>query len=119
MSKILLSLSTLSAAIAAEPFVPWKDLYASNETQSITSDAPTLGFFFRSMDIPTDVSYPLNEPSSWLDNVVHYRNVPGVFPEDMDYFFDGLATIVKFSFKDGQLNINSKGFESKAYEVLQ
>jgi hypothetical protein len=114
-----------SAADTSAASLPWygngdtvNQTNTLNQETSSSSDTPTLGFFFESLNIPTQVSYPINESSlNWLNDVVHYRNIPGVFPDGMDYFFDGLTTIVKFSFQDGLLNITSKGFESKAYEV--
>lgn len=75
----------------------------------------TLGFFFTSMDESTNVDLVLNPQSIWMNEVAVYRNIPGEFPEGMDYFFDGLATIAKFEFKDGKLMLKSKRYQSRAF----
>lgn len=76
----------------------------------------TLGFLFETMDASVRVSSPINEQSLWLENVVNYRNIPGVFPDGMDYFFDGLATLTKFEFKDGKFTMFTQNYHSRAFD---
>jgi beta,beta-carotene 9',10'-dioxygenase len=52
----------------------------------------------------------------WLDGYTHYRLAPGVFLKGMDYHFDGLATVLKFSFKNGQISFASKAYESDVFK---
>lgn len=89
---------------------------SSGQPPQDVGDIQTLGFLFASMDTSVAVSVPLNEQSKWLDNVANYRNIPGVFPEGMDYFFDGLATLAKFEFKNGNFSMFSRNYHSRAYD---
>ena len=52
----------------------------------------------------------------WLRNAEHFRLIPGIFPNDMHYHFDGLATVLKFSIdQDGNVTFFGKPFRSDAY----
>ena len=83
---------------------------------SANANIDTLGFLFNTMDASVKVSLPINEQSQWLQNVVNYRNIPGVFPEGMDYYFDGLATLSKFEFKDGLFTMMTQNYHSRAFD---
>lgn len=52
----------------------------------------------------------------WMDGMVHYRLLPGVFPKGMDFHFDGLATVMSFRFQGGELQISTVYYESDAEE---
>ena len=51
-----------------------------------------------------------------LDGVSHYRLVPGIFMDGIDYHFDGLATVFKFSFNATHVNWISRPYDSNAYK---
>lgn len=74
-----------------------------------------LGFFFTNMS-DINKSFSITPSLSWLEGVSVYRNVPATFPEEMDYFFDGLSAVIKLQFTNGQLQVVSKKFESAAQE---
>lgn len=79
-----------------------------------------VGYFLRSMDTNMSGSVkPVSVSStdlSFLKDVTHYRLLPGEFPSGMLYHFDGLATVMKFTFDDsGTLHYLARGFESPAY----
>jgi len=50
-----------------------------------------LPFFFRELKErePTTLSQRLPADLFWLAGYTHYRNIPGKFPEQLDYHFDG------------------------------
>lgn len=84
--------------------------------QQDATDIETLGFLFSTMDSSVELTVPLNEQSKWLDGFSNYRNIPGVFPEGMDYFFDGLATLSKFQFKDDNFSMFTQNYHSRAFD---
>lgn len=85
-------------------------------TQQDATDIETLGFLFSTMDSSVELTVPLNEQSKWLDGFSNYRNIPGVFPEGMDYYFDGLATLSKFQFKDDNFSMFTRNYHSRAFD---
>jgi len=74
-----------------------------------------VGYFLRSVASNLSASSSLQEPSRGLEGVTHYRLLPGVFPNGMDYHFDGLATVLKFSFANGRLEYSAKAYASDAF----
>ena len=76
-------------------------------------DAPILGNFLRSMS-ESAYELPLQPASAPLAGATHFRLVPGLFPRGMGYHFDGLATVMSFSFDAQHLSVNSKRYESEA-----
>ena len=80
--------------------------------------ADPLGHFFRSVDetqpFTESQSYQLKPELAWLNNVSHYRLIPGQFPDGMEYHFDGLASVMKVSFTEGAATVTAKHFVSKA-----
>jgi len=76
---------------------------SSIEPEPALSAAAPLGFFVRDL-VPNTTSETIDlapgAPAELLAGLRHYRLVPGVFPEGMGYHFDGLATVMKFSFSD-------------------
>lgn len=80
-------------------------------------DAQILGNFFRGMeDAQFKEFLTLNDQSAWMNNITHYRLIPGGFPSGVDYHFDGLATVLSFRFLEGKLSYNSKRFSSELTE---
>ena len=75
-----------------------------------------VGYFLR--DFETDgLTVALDaDVAAALDGVTHYRLLPAVFPEQMGYHFDGLATVLKMTVSNGELSIVSRAFASEAYE---
>ena len=59
---------------------------------------------------------PVKAETHWLDDVVHYRLVPGTFNEGINYHFDGLASVMAFKFNKGKLSYFTKHFKSPAQE---
>jgi hypothetical protein len=53
---------------------------------------------------------------SFLEGATHYRLVPGIFMNGIDYHFDGLATVFKFSFNATHVNWMSRPYDSNAYK---
>mmetsp|Transcript_42582 Transcript_42582/g.95599 ORF Transcript_42582/g.95599 Transcript_42582/m.95599 type:complete len:513 (+) Transcript_42582:74-1612(+) len=81
-----------------------------------TLEGTPLGFFLRPMNL-SNASASAEMPKSLverLEGVTHYRLVPGIFPSGMHFHFDGLATVVKFSFKGGRLEWTARAYESEA-----
>jgi carotenoid cleavage dioxygenase-like enzyme len=62
----------------------------------------------------TRFTTPLQPGSAPLAGVTHYRLVPGLFPQGMAYHFDGLATVMSFTFDAQRLTIAAKRFASDA-----
>lgn len=75
-----------------------------------------LGYFLRAVDFSNSSSSAgLPEKlAADLEGVTHYRLVPGIFPDGMHFHFDGLATVVKFSFSKGRLTWTARPYESGA-----
>mmetsp|Transcript_24814 Transcript_24814/g.69512 ORF Transcript_24814/g.69512 Transcript_24814/m.69512 type:complete len:535 (-) Transcript_24814:1634-3238(-) len=82
---------------------PWSDSVA---------EAPLLSFFLRDMEPLAKQSVPLHNATSWISDVRHYRLLPYRFPEGMEYHFDGLASVLSFTFSNGELTYFSKAFDS-------
>jgi carotenoid cleavage dioxygenase-like enzyme len=85
---------------------------------------PRVGFFLRSfpqLSLRNDSLQILNPSSKleWLNGIQLYRLLPGTFPRDMPYHFDGLSSILLFTFQtfqvEGVLSLNVSYF-SKSYE---
>jgi hypothetical protein len=53
---------------------------------------------------------------SFLEGATHYRLVPGIFMNGIDYHFDGLATVFKFSFNATHVTWTSRPYDSNAYK---
>eukprot|EP00128_Syssomonas_multiformis_P011738 Colp12_sorted_trinity150504_noHs@32673 len=74
-----------------------------------------VGYFLRGIK---DSSYAIQninaDIAAELEGLSHYRLIPGLFPDGMNYHFDGLATVLKFTFNNGQIQVSSKYFESEA-----
>ena len=66
-----------------------------------------LGNFIRSMN-ESSYTRPLQPNSAPLAGATHYRLVPGLFPQGMEYHFDGLATVMSFRFDAQQLTVSAK-----------
>lgn len=74
------------------------------------------GYLLRNMDsIGSSQAFASNKNSKWLEGTSHYRLVPGLWLKGMNYHFDGLATVIKFEFKDGKLLVNSRAFRSEVF----
>jgi hypothetical protein len=52
---------------------------------------------------------------SFLEGATHYRLVPGIFMNGIDYHFDGLATVFKFTFNATHVTWMSRPYDSNAY----
>ena len=52
--------------------------------------------------------------SDFLAGSTHYRLVPGIFMDGIDYHFDGLATVFKFSFNSTHVSWMSRPYDSSA-----
>jgi len=87
----------------------------------LCSSAQPLGHFFSSTadrNIST-LDGKLPDELKWLssNNVSHFRLIPGTFPEGMKYHFDGLASVMKFSFQDdGSITYIVKSYKSDAHD---
>lgn len=79
---------------------------------TLTTTRP-LGHFLRSMNESRYV-VPLQPSSAPLVGATHYRLIPGLFPEGMGYHFDGLATVMSFSFDAQHLTVTARRYESDA-----
>lgn len=86
---------------------------AQARRRSDGDSSPRVGFFLRSLNL-TDGAVGLNATSKWLEGTTHYRILPGRFPDGMEYHFDGLATVLKLEFANGQLAYSARQFQSKA-----
>ena len=82
-----------------------------------------LGHMLRNSSLSKgSVESSLRQAPQWLAGLVHYRLLPGGFPDGMHYHFDGLATPVRFSFdasSDGSgpsLSWHAKPYESDAFK---
>lgn len=56
--------------------------------------------------------------SDFLAGSTHYRLVPGIFMNGIDYHFDGLATVFKFSFNSTHVSWMSRPYDSNAYKAF-
>eukprot|EP00667_Euglena_gracilis_P006298 EG_transcript_6348 len=74
-----------------------------------------LGHLLRSMPAGPGAPVPVPPALRWLDGTEVFRVVPGHFPRGMDYHFDGLAMVLRFTFKDGQLHYTARHFDSPLY----
>lgn len=81
------------------------------EVRASNDNSLPIGNFLRSTN-ETAKTVPLNLQSFWMDGITHYRLLPGVFPAGMHYQFDGLATVMKFSFTKNELTYTNVRFES-------
>lgn len=87
----------------------------------ICSSVQPLGHFFSSTadrNIST-LDGKLPDELKWLslNNVSHFRLIPGTFPEKMKYHFDGFASVMKFSFHDdGSITYIVKSYKSDAHD---
>merc|ERR1719329_1136048 len=83
--------------------------------------AAPLPYFLRSYNATGDVHTLATSDGSpglpaWLAGLDHYRLLPGIFPKGMEFHFDGLATVMKFSFDAdaSQVHYFAKPYASKA-----
>merc|ERR1711871_727339 len=101
------------------------------EVQAIEGSAGShVGYFLRSMQ--TNASGTITAASSsdnaaadlsWLEGFAHYRLLPGHFPNGMKYHFDGLATVLRMEFSNGEdgatapsVSYFARPFESTAFD---
>ena len=78
---------------------------------------PPVGYFLRSFNA-TALSVQLDdEVAAALEGLTHYRLLPGIFHEGMQYHFDGLATVLKMSVDGRRLRMKSRPFESDAFKT--
>lgn len=82
-----------------------------------------LPVFFRGVDtskgfLAGSNGVNVNPQSEWLNekNVTHYRLIPGKFPKGMGYHFDGLATVMAFTFNNGVMSVTAKPFDTPAQD---
>jgi len=80
---------------------------------NVANAAGPLGVFFRNVT-NLKTSIPLHAQSKWMSGMVHYRLLPGGFPEGMNYHFDGLSAIMSFNFTDDSIEVTTKFYESVA-----
>ena len=77
---------------------------------------PLVGYFLRSQVALAHGSAAVRLPS-WLAGHTVYRSVPTSFPGGMQYHYDGLASVLKFSFdNNGTLSWAQVPYESGAYK---
>uniref|UniRef100_A0A0G4IB33 Uncharacterized protein n=1 Tax=Chromera velia CCMP2878 TaxID=1169474 RepID=A0A0G4IB33_9ALVE len=94
------------------------DLHSFNETLAAELDDSAVGrlsHFLTSIEPVDSLEMDMKEGSKGLEGVKNFRLLPGVFPEDMRYHFDGLASVMLLKFEDGKLKMRVKHFESEAY----
>lgn len=82
-----------------------------------------VGYFFTSVEdlnltvVHSDAGKENLEAKGWLDGYQHFRLLPGSFPKGMHYHFDGLASVMQFTFR---LNVTTKQldieYQRKQYE---
>ena len=77
-------------------------------------------YFLRDMNTTVEGRVSVNEKLKELAGFTHYRLVPGDFSYGK-YHFDGLATVMKFSFEtnsngDVEASYFAKPYESEAYQ---
>lgn len=132
----------IMASMATTPFTPeksWASLFMdksvadiqeeARDTTSTGTNEAILGYFLRSynsslfqtiqrVDLSANDAAALK--NAGLDGMVHYRLIPGTFPKNMGYHFDGLAAVMKFTFKltdkEGMNNGPHIEYLVKAYE---
>ena len=88
--------------------------------RSISSEShtPKVGYFLRDFDAATPVQLNFSTPlPQHLAGMKHYRILPALFPRKMDFHFDGLATVLKFTVSEDAKSVSyfSKPFASNAY----
>jgi beta,beta-carotene 9',10'-dioxygenase len=111
----------LSGLSRAEIFGVGRSDWTSNLNNSIYTEH-RVGvyppYLLRNMEAIGEIyTQPLqSEFPQWLNGYTHLRLAPGIFLKGMDYHFDGLATVLKFSFKDGQVEMVSKAYESELFK---
>ena len=76
---------------------------------------PVLGNLLRSIDDELDFTAPIKFPE-WMKGATHYRLFSGIFPQGMEYHFDGLAVVMSIRFTDKGINVKTKGVGTKAYD---
>ena len=90
---------------------------AQNISKMPASKEP-LPYFLRSFEpaaTPTKLKVLAGAFPSWLAGSRHYRLLPGRFPSGMAYHFDGLATVLRFSFTaDGGVAYSGKAYTDGA-----
>jgi len=94
----------------------------------VNSESAWPGHFFRTVIDGTDAPVAprshmhvtaspfLSRVYASLEDVTHYRLVPGSFPRDMPFHFDGLATVMSFQFHSGMMTRKAKHFDSNLYK---
>ena len=100
---------------------------AAAETEAaVVAAAPTnqqahVPYFLRSYNATGDVHTLATSDGNpglpaWLAGLNHYRLLPGIFPKGMEFHFDGLATVMKFSIgaDASQVHYFAKPYASKA-----
>lgn len=100
------------------PNLSVNESHLSSTVNSKPPAKPTVGYFLRNLENANKnssivLSTPL--PTS-LHGLTHFRLLPAAFPDNMEYHFDGLATILKFQVSsDGKtISYRAKMFEDQA-----
>jgi len=116
LMELLQSLSLKTPAGAGQSYGGRTELVARDPVK----------FFFRTLDDnkkgsvrPIEKGVTLKGTNlDFLGGLTHLRLLPGSFPSDMHFHFDGLATVLKLAFTKVsgtlQLSYNVKAFESNA-----
>ena len=91
---------------------------SSSFVETTPPTQPTVGYFLRDLGNATqNTTIPLTKPvPTFLHGLAHYRLLPGLFPDNMKYHFDGLATVLKFQIsQDGTaISYRAKAFQDQA-----
>ena len=119
-SDIIASASVAGSAAAAAAAA--NDVLAQDVPDSVDNGredghGSCLPYFIRSYN-GSGSAHTIASPEvpAWLAGANHFRLLPGVFPTGMEYHFDGLATVMKFTFSaDGKaIHYFSKPYGSRA-----
>jgi carotenoid cleavage dioxygenase-like enzyme len=89
-------------------------LIVATVSSSKKAGPPLVGFFLRTIDPGNETI--VRSASPVAPEFTHYRLLPGTFPGKMDYHFDGLATVMKFTFSKGKISYTVQPYKSKAYD---
>lgn len=84
------------------------------EVIDLSASSFELGNLLRTMDDGMDFSISLKYPP-WMEKHSHYRVFSGIFPEGMNFHFDGLAVVMSMKFDNGVVRIKTRGVDSEAY----
>lgn len=117
---VLVAAAVLISAQLIGAFVPEFAFRSNNK------DEPSFIFEFEEANPGMVAHFLVNASSSsapkkrshslpFLDGLQHFRNLPGTFYRDVNYHFDGFATILKFEFTRNQVSVQLRPFNSPAY----